>query len=87
MRRELFNIVDDLAFSQNIFTSEKELEKVLLEVQDLDPAGVGARSLKEYLIQLRKRKKLFQLKLLKVLEKCFDSFTKKHYSKITKTRY
>ena len=86
LRRELFNIVDDLAFSQNIFTSEKELEKVLLEVQDLDPAGVGARSLKEYLlIQLRKKKKTISIKTAEaILEKCFDSFTKKHYSKIAK---
>ena len=86
LRRELFNIVDDLAFSQNIFTSEKELEKVLLEVQDLDPAGVGARSLKEcLLIQLRKKKKTISIKTAEaILEKCFDSFTKKHYSKIAK---
>ena len=67
LRRELFNIVDDLAFSQNIFTSEKELEKVLLEVQDLDPAGVGARSLKEcLLIQLRKKKKTISIKTQKL---------------------
>lgn len=86
LRRDLFNIVDDLAFSQNIFTSEKELEKVLLEVQDLDPAGVGARSLKEcLLIQLRKKKKTISIKTAEaILEKCFDSFTKKHYSKIAK---
>ena len=86
LRRELFNIVDDLAFSQNIFTSEKELEKVLLEVQDLDPAGVGARSLKEcLLIQLSKKKKTISIKTAEaILEKCFDSFTKKHYSKIAK---
>ena len=67
LRRELFNIVDDLAFSQNISTTEKELEEVLLEVQELDPPGVGARDLQEcLLIQLRKRKKQFQLKQLKL---------------------
>ncbi|MDX2414031.1 MAG: RNA polymerase sigma-54 factor, partial [Bacteroidales bacterium] len=42
LRRELENIVDDLAFTQNLITSEEELEEVLAEVQDLDPAGVGA---------------------------------------------
>ena len=50
LRRDLFNIVDDLAFSQNIFTTEEELLLVLLEVQQLDPPGVGARNLKECLL-------------------------------------
>ena len=65
---------------------EEFLEKVLLEVQDLDPAGVGARSLKEcLLIQLRKKKKTISIKTAEaILEKCFDSFIKKHYSKIAK---
>ena len=84
LRRELFNIVDDLAFSQNISTTEKELEEVLLEVQELDPPGVGARDLQEcLLIQLRKKKKTISTKTAEViLEKCFESFKKKHYKKI-----
>ena len=84
LRRELFNIVDDLAFSQNILTTEKELEQVLLEVQELDPPGVGARDLQEcLLIQLRKKKKTISTKTAEViLEKCFESFKKKHYKKI-----
>ena len=86
LRRELFNIVDDLAFSQNIFTSEENLEKILIEVQDLDPAGVGARNLNEcLLIQLRKKKKTISIKTAEaILENCFDEFTKKHYAKISK---
>ena len=86
LRRELFNIVDDLAFSQNIFTDEEELEQILLEVQDLEPHGVGARDLKEcLLIQLKKKNKTIAIKTAEViLEKCFESFTKKHYSKISK---
>ena len=86
LRRELFNIVDDLAFSQNIFTSVENLEKVLIEVQDLDPAGVGARNLNEcLLIQLSKKKKTISIKTAEaILENCFDEFTKKHYAKISK---
>ena len=86
LRRELFNIVDDLAFSQNIFTDEEELEQILVEVQDLEPHGVGARDLKEcLLIQLKKKNKTIAIKTAEViLEKCFESFTKKHYSKISK---
>lgn len=56
LRRELVNIVDDLAFLQNITTTEQELEVVLKIVQDLEPAGVGARSLRECLmLQLEKK--------------------------------
>ncbi len=86
LRRELFNIVDDLAFSQNITTTEKELEKALKEVQELEPAGVGARDLKEcLLIQLNKKPKTIAIKTAEViLEKCFDAFIKKHYNKISK---
>jgi len=56
LRRELVNIVDDLAFLQNITTTEKELEEVLVIIQDLEPAGVGARNLREcLLLQLEKK--------------------------------
>lgn len=85
LRREIFNIVDDLAFSQNINTSEKEVEEVLSIIQALEPAGVGARDLKEcLLIQLRKKQKTIPIKTAEViLEKFFEEFTKKHYKKIT----
>jgi RNA polymerase sigma-54 factor len=59
LRRELINIVDDLAFLQNIETTESELEEVLNIIQDLEPAGVGARSLREcLLLQIEKRGEL-----------------------------
>ena len=58
LRRELVNIVDDLAFLQNVETTEEELEEVLKIIQDLEPAGVGARNLREcLLLQLEKRDK------------------------------
>jgi RNA polymerase sigma-54 factor len=55
-------------------------------VQDLDPAGVGARNLNEcLLIQLSKKKKTISIKTAEaILENCFDEFTKKHYAKISK---
>ena len=86
LRRELFNIVDDLAFSQNLVVSEDEIKNVLTEVQSLEPSGVGARDLKEcLLIQLRKKPKTIATKTAEViLEQCFDAFIKKHYSKISK---
>ena len=57
LRREIFNLVDDLAFSQNIVATEQEIEEVLYIIQALEPAGVGARDLREcLLIQLKKKK-------------------------------
>lgn len=85
LRRELINISDDLAFSQSLSVSEEELERVLLKIQRLDPAGVGARDLQECLIlQLKRRKNDdYSVSLAyKVIDECFDEFTRKHYSKI-----
>ncbi len=85
LRRELINIVDDLAFLQNVETTEDELEEVLKIIQDLEPAGVGARSLREcLLLQLEKRDKSDPaLKLAyTILDSHFEEFTKRHYDKI-----
>lgn len=85
LRRELENIVDDLAFTQNLNTTEEALEEVLEIVHDLDPAGVGARSLREcLLIQIRRKDLEDKVTLLAytILEKYFEEFTKKHYDKI-----
>ena len=56
IRRDLVDILDDLAFTENVFTTKEELERLLKLVQQLDPAGVGARDLKESLIIQLKRK-------------------------------
>jgi RNA polymerase sigma-54 factor len=85
LERELEAIVDDLAFSQNIITTEEELEVILMVVQDLDPAGIGARNLREcLLIQLRRKQNgdITRYTAMKILEDYFDEFTKKHYDKI-----
>ena len=85
LRRELINIVDDLAFLQNVETTESELEEVLKIIQDLEPAGVGARTLREcLLLQLEKRDKLQPAMNLAhtILDQYFEEFTKRHYDKI-----
>jgi RNA polymerase sigma-54 factor len=90
LRRELYAISDDLAFSLNISTSEEELEQILLEIQALEPAGVGARDLQECLmIQIEKRLEtdIENEHILKIayniLDNFFDEFSKKHYKKIS----
>jgi RNA polymerase sigma-54 factor len=85
LRRELINIVDDLAFLQNVETTESELEDVLKIIQDLEPAGVGARTLREcLLLQIEKRNNSQpSIKLAYIiLDQYFDEFTKRHYDKI-----
>jgi RNA polymerase sigma-54 factor len=85
LRRELESIVDDVAFSHNVEVSEEELHDVLVIIQDLDPVGVGARTLQECLmLQLeRKETQSDEVQLAKkIIIECFDEFTKKHYSKI-----
>lgn len=85
LRRDLDAVADDIAFSQNIEVSEKELEDVLNVIQELDPAGIGARSLQEcLLIQLRRKEEQTNgvKTAIVVLSDCFEEFTKKHYEKI-----
>ena len=87
LRRELINMMDDLAFSQNIITNERELEAVLREVQQLDPPGVAARSLQECLVLQLSRKDTSNPDIslaIEVLSNHFEAFTKKHYDRIEK---
>ncbi len=87
LKREVEAIVDDLAFSANVSTSDEEVEKILEIIQDLDPAGVGARDLRECLLIQIDRKQdgdITKFTAKKILEEYFEEFTKKHYSRITK---
>lgn len=84
IRREIADIVDDLAFTQNLYTEETAVESVLEKVQELDPAGVGARDLQECLLLQLKRKEQNQKVVLaySILDETFDQFSKKHYKKL-----
>ena len=84
IRRPIGDILDDLAFTQNIYTEEKTIEKILELVQELDPPGVAARSLEECLIiQLKRKEVTPSIELATtILEKSFEQFTKKHYKKL-----
>ncbi|MEI7595677.1 MAG: RNA polymerase factor sigma-54 [Bacteroidota bacterium] len=87
LQRELPALVNDLMFSYNIKTTISELEKILTIIQSFDPAGVGARNLREcLLLQLyRKDQTKTTIKQATItISKCFNEFTKKHYDKIAK---
>ncbi|MCH2234784.1 MAG: RNA polymerase factor sigma-54 [Crocinitomicaceae bacterium] len=85
LRRDIEDIVDDLAFSFNIPCEEEEVEDVLFTIQDFEPAGVGARDLRECLLLQLERLHHGDIAVYtakKILEKSFEEFTKKHYDKI-----
>ncbi|WP_010253163.1 RNA polymerase factor sigma-54 [Myroides injenensis] len=84
LRRDIQDIVDDLAFTQGIYTNEATVEKILTIVQDLEPSGVGARNLQEcLLLQLKHKTPTSSTELaINIIEHQFDAFTKKHYDKL-----
>ncbi|MDX5418743.1 MAG: RNA polymerase factor sigma-54 [Hymenobacteraceae bacterium] len=84
IRRDLSSIVNDLAFSQNIMTTEEEIEQVLHMIQTFDPAGIAARDLPEcLLLQLERREHDETTQLAeRIIKETFEEFTKKHYQKI-----
>jgi len=86
LRREIKAIVDDLAFSQGIYTTKEKVEDILENyIQKLDPSGVGARGLQECLL-LQIEKKISSDKAVSlaanILRHQFDALTNKHYNKI-----
>ena len=89
LRRPLGSIKNDLLFTQNIRTTEEELEKVLVQIQQMDPPGIGARDLKECLLLqiIRKQEKgdnpIYKL-ASEIITNHMDDFSKKHYEKLTK---
>ena len=87
LRRDVQDIVDDMAFTQGLYTDEKTVEKMLHIIHDLDPAGVGARNLHEcLLLQLRHKTSTESVDLaINMIENEFDAFTKKHYEKLMAT--
>lgn len=87
LRRPIGSLIDDLAFSQNVFAEEDEVLEMLKVIQSFDPAGVGARDLQEcLLIQLRKRDHTPVVqKAMTVVEEYLDEFTKKHYDKLERS--
>lgn len=91
LNRPVPNIVDDLLFTMNLSTTEKEVENVLRIVQQLDPPGIAARNLQEcLLIQLQRmqaenQSPYMDYKLsITIIKDYFEEFTKKHYDKIGK---
>lgn len=84
LRRDLDSIVDDLAFRENVETTYDEVLAMLKVIQSFDPAGVGARDLRECLVlQLKSMRQSDEVKTaLAILTEHFQEFTSKHFQKI-----
>ncbi len=85
IRRSIVDIVDDMAFTQAIYTDEKSVEKMLHVIHELEPSGVGARDLQEcLLLQLKHKTPTEYVALaISIIEDQFEAFSKKHYDKLT----
>jgi RNA polymerase sigma-54 factor len=87
IRRPLQAIVNDLAFTQGVYTSIEEVEEVLRAIQTFDPAGIAARDLKECLLLQLDRKPQSEPRIqdaIRIVDEYFEEFSKKHYEKIQK---
>ena len=85
LRRDLESVADDIAFTVGIETSAEELERILGIIHELEPAGIGARDLREcLLLQMAQMPVNTRARRLarKILTSYFDEFVKKHYEKL-----
>ncbi|WP_300256361.1 RNA polymerase factor sigma-54 [uncultured Alistipes sp.] len=85
LRRDLESVADDIAFTIGLETSAGELERILEVIHELEPAGIGARDLREcLLLQMEQLPLNTRARRLarKILTNYFDEFVKKHYEKL-----
>lgn len=84
LRRSIDSIVDDLSFRANVETTEEEVLEMLSIVQEFEPAGVGARDLREcLLLQIKHKKRSPEVENAeRILKNHFTEFTNKHFQKI-----
>jgi RNA polymerase sigma-54 factor len=86
LRRTVEAMVDDIVFHAGVHTTDQEMQRVVDIIQEFEPSGVCATSLKECLIlQLERKKYRPEVDIaLKIIVDYFDEFSKKHYDKIKK---
>jgi RNA polymerase sigma-54 factor len=87
LRRSIPSIVNDLAFTKGIETSEQELENILKKIQQFDPPGIGARDLQECLLLQLDRRNVLDKNVnfaIKIVDDYFEELSKRHYERIQK---
>ena len=82
LRRDLESVADDIAFTMGLETTAGELERLLGIIHELEPAGIGARDLRECLLAQMPVNTRPRRLARKILTSYFDEFVKKHYEKL-----
>ncbi len=84
LRRQLPNIINDMAFGPGIEVSIDEAQTALDTVKDLEPYGVGASDLREcLLIQLKHLSESQERDdAIKIIDSQFEAFSMKHTHRI-----
>jgi RNA polymerase sigma-54 factor len=86
LRRSIESISDDLAIQIGLDVPLDQINEIVCLIKKFDPPGVGAFDLQEcLLLQLGRKPQTETIKnTIKLLEECFDEFSKKHYDSIIK---
>jgi RNA polymerase sigma-54 factor len=86
LRRNAESLSDDLAIQMGVDLSVEKIKEIIRLVQGFDPPGVAAFDLQEcLLLQLRKKPQTLLVQdTIRLLETCFDEFSRKHYDVILK---
>ena len=81
LRRSIDSIVDDIVLRANISADEEDVLQMLKVIQEFEPAGVGARDLREcLLLQIKNLHRSVEvMNAEKILRDHFNEFTSKHY--------
>ncbi len=85
LRRDINSLSDDLAFTRGLDVAPEEVERILGIVQELEPAGIGARSLQECLLLQMERQHLdthHKQIAYTIINSHFEAFAKKHYERL-----
>lgn len=84
LTRPLPDIADDIAIAEGIFFPPHEMEHAFEAVRSLDPAGIGATDLRDCLLLQLRRKPAGPVTALatEIVDRHFDSFSKKHYTEL-----
>jgi RNA polymerase sigma-54 factor len=87
LRREIHLIVQDLNLERGLQITDEIAESILTKIQRLEPAGIGARNLRESLIaQLETGEFQSDLKALalEILTDHWELFSMKHFEELSK---
>jgi RNA polymerase sigma-54 factor len=84
LERNLQEIADDISFSQKTYVEESVIERILLQIQEFEPFGVGCRNIREFFLkQLKSQKKCpIVKKCILLVENYYHELQKRNFEKI-----